>query len=171
MTRICCVLLGVCALALTACGGSSKEEKQKSGGSASQTASGGGGKSGDGNAKPCSLVTSADAAKVLGEQVGAGATVDTPPAHSCTYKGAKATVFVQVTAPADSKAFARMKAGYLEPKPVSGLGDEAFSDAAAGSAPALAVRKGDTVVNIHSLLGAAGEKANRELMQTALGRL
>lgn len=80
-----------------------------------------------GTTSPCVLVTTDDAAKVLGGKVGAGKAQTVGAWKYCTYKLGKKTLVVQTRLLA--KAAFEQSAKKLAPPvfPIPGVGDEAFS--------------------------------------------
>ena len=93
---------------------------------------------------PCTLVSSADAAKVLGGKVAAGKAQAAGLYRQCTYTWGHKTLTVETRAIASKSLFAKSAKANPGPVfPIPGVGDAAYS--AAGGAALLVWKKGTEI--------------------------
>lgn len=93
---------------------------------------------------PCTLVTAADAAKVLGGKVAAGKAQTAGLYRQCTYKSGRRTLTVETRAIGSKALFAKSAKANPGPVfPVPGVGDAAYS--AAGGAALLVWKQGTEI--------------------------
>lgn len=173
LIRVAVLLAALIALGLAAssCGGDEDDGGSEAAGDSTVTTGGGDGEgTASGKVDPCSLLTTAEVGDVGVKASDPQPGEDATGGQSCNYGGEDLSEGVQVIVqPGGGQAyFDQSKALFPEPKPISGLGDQAVLDESNPQQVSVLVLQGDTVLSLGGSISAADAES---LAEKALGRI